>query len=339
MDIPETTVAERSLDPAQPALDTARAQVERRLMYGCMALGGDADGSPLSRRDVAQAEAAVDAALEIGISMFDHADVYRRGKAETVFGRILRSRPGLREQLVIQSKCGVRLDKDGVAVQYDLSKAWILRAVDESLERMQLEFLDVLLLHRPDPLMRYEEVAEAFEVLASSGKVRSFGVSNMSAAQMRELQRHISHPLVACQLEMSLGRRTWIERDLAINEDGASASFPDGTLQYCREHGVQLQAWAPLARGRYSGATFAQSSEAEQRTAALVAEMAAVRATSREAIVLAWLLRHPADIVAVIGTADPGRIRSCADAVRQAELMSRGDWYALLTAARGSDPP
>jgi len=187
--------------------------------------------------------------------------------------------------------------------------------------------------------MRYEEVAEAFAVLASSGKVRSFGVSNMSAAQMRELQRHLSQPLIACQLEMSLGRRDWIERDLAINADGASAAFPDGTLQYCREHGIRLQAWAPLARGRYSGATLAHASEAELRTSALVAEMASARATSKEAIVLAWLLKHPADVVPVIGTADPARIRACADAVRQSDLMSRGDWYALLTAARGSDPP
>jgi predicted oxidoreductase len=138
---------------------------------------------------------------------------------------------------------------------------------------------------------------------------------------------------------MSLGRRDWIERDLAINEDGARASFPDGTLQYCREHAVRLQAWAPLARGRYSGATHSQLSEAERRTSALVAEMASASGTSREAIVLAWLLKHPADVVPVIGTSQPARIRACADAVRQAELMSRSDWYALLTAARGSDPP
>jgi predicted oxidoreductase len=304
-----------------------------------MSLGGEATVSPLSARDVAEAEAAIDAAMSIGITMFDHADVYRQGKAEAVFGRILRSRPGLRDQLTIQSKCGVRLDEGEVAVQYDLSKAWILRAVDESLHRLHTEYLDVLLLHRPDPLMRYEEVADAFEVLTRAGKTRAFGVSNMSGAQMGELQRHLAQPLVACQLEMSLGSRGFIERDLAINGDGASVSFPEGTLQYCNEHDIDLQAWAPLARGLYSGATPDTASDAQVRTSALVSEMAAARGTSREAIVLAWLLRHPAGIRPVIGTADPERIRACADAVRQADLMSRGEWYALLTAARGSNPP
>lgn len=310
-----------------------------RLIYGCMSLGGEATEPTLTKRDVAQAEAAIEAALSIGITVFDHADVYRHGNAEAVFGQILRSRPGLREKLTIQSKCGVRLDEGGVAVQYDLSKTWILRAVDESLLRLHSDYLDVLLLHRPDPLMRSEEVAEAFDALTRAGKVRAFGVSNMSGAQMRELQRHLVQPLVACQLEMSLGRRDWIERDLAINEDGANVSFPEGTLQYCREHDVQLQAWAPLARGLYSGATSERASDTQLRTSAIVSEMAAARGTSREAIVLAWLLRHPAGIRPVIGTADPERIRDCADAVRQAELMSRSEWYALLTAARGSNPP
>jgi predicted oxidoreductase len=310
-----------------------------RLVYGCMSLGGGADGGPTTRGDMRAAEASVDAALAIGITMFDHADVYGRGKAEEVFGRILRSRPGLRERIIIQSKCGVRLDEGGVAVQYDLSREWILRAVDDSLRRLAVEYLDILLLHRPDPLMRHEEVAEAFAILKQAGKVRSFGVSNMSAAQMRSLQRHLPDPLVACQLEMSLGKRDWIERDLLVNDERPSVGFPDGTLEYCREHGVRLQAWAPLARGSYSGASSEGTTEAHQRTAAIVGAMAESRGTSKEAIVLAWLLRHPADVQAVIGTAVPSRILACADAVRQAELMTRSEWYALLTSARGADPP
>ena len=310
-----------------------------RLIYGCMSLGGAANGGAVTKRDVADAEASVDAALAIGITMFDHADVYGRGKAEEVFGRIVRSRPGLRERIIIQSKCGVRLDEGSVAVQYDLSKDWILRAVDDSLRRLAVEYLDILLLHRPDPLMRQEEVAEAFAALAQSGKVRSFGVSNMSAAQMRGLQRHLPDPLVACQLEMSLGKRDWIERDLLVNDERPSVGFPDGTLEYCREHGVRLQAWAPLARGTYSGAPSEGATEAQRRTTAIVEAMAESRGTSKEAIVLAWLLRHPADVQAVIGTAVPSRILACADAVRQAELMTRSEWYALLTSARGASPP
>ncbi len=316
-----------------------RGITDSRLAYGCMALGGDASSGPVTRRAVMEAEAAIDAATSIGITLFDHADVYRRGKAETVFGRILRSRPGLRDQLTIQSKCGVRLDEGGVAVQYDLSKAWILQAVDESLARLGIDHLDVLLLHRPDPLMRATDVAEALGSLSRAGKVRHYGVSNMSASQMGELQRCLPEPLVACQLEMSLGKRDWIERDLMVNDDAPGVGFPDGTLEYCREHDVQVQAWAPLARGFYSGATPRAATDAQRRTSELVATMAASRGTSREAIVLGWLLRHPADIQPVIGTATTSRILACADAVRQADLMTRSEWYALLAAARGANPP
>jgi predicted oxidoreductase len=310
-----------------------------RLIYGCMALGGDAAGGRVTSQDLRKAEAAIDAALSIGITMFDHADVYRRGRAEEVFGRILQSRPGLRERMTLQSKCGVRLDEGGVSVQYDLSKAWILYAVDNSLKRLGIEYLDVLLLHRPDPLMRHAEVAEAFAALTHAGKVRSFGVSNMSAVQMRELQRHLPQPLVACQLEMSLGRRDWIERDLAISDDGPQVSFPEGTLQYCHEQEIELQAWAPLARGMYSGLLPKAATDAQRRTSDLVSKMATSRGTSKEAIVLAWLLKHPADIHPVIGSTHPDRIRACADAVRQAERMTRSEWYALLSSARGADPP
>jgi predicted oxidoreductase len=310
-----------------------------RLVYGCMALGGEANGGPITARDLMAAEEAVEAALSIGITMFDHADVYRRGRAEEVFGRIMRARPGLRERITLQSKCGVRLDEGGVAVQYDLSKDWILRAVDESLRRLDTDHLDVLLLHRPDPLMRPEEVAEALTLIVRAGKVRSFGVSNMSAAQMRELQRHAAEPLVACQLEMSLGKLDWIERNLDVNSDGPGGAFPDGTLEYCHEHGIQLQAWAPLARGAYSGSTLSSLTEAQRRTAELVSTMAEAQGTSREAIVLGWLLKHPANIQAVIGTANPERIAACADSIRQADLMSRSGWYALLASARGATPP
>jgi predicted oxidoreductase len=310
-----------------------------RLIYGCMALGGAPDRSPVTRKGVAEAEAAIDAALSIGITMFDHADVYRYGKAESVFGEVLGQRPGLRERITIQSKCGVRLDEGGVSVQYDLSREWILRAVDGILQRLRTDYLDVLLLHRPDPLMQGEEVGEAFSILASSGKVRSFGVSNMSGAQMGELQRHIEAPLVVNQLEMSLGRRDWIEHDLAVNDDASPGTFPSGTIQYCLAHDVQLQAWGSLARGVYSGADGVAPNAPRYMTSELVLRLAHERGTSKEAIVLAWLLKHPARIQPVIGTANPGRIRACADALRQAELMTRSEWYGMFIGARGSNPP
>lgn len=317
-----------------------RGITKSRLIYGVMNLGGARGRDALTKRDIRAAEEAIDAAMSIGITMFDHADVYRNGKAEEAFGHILHSRPGLREQITIQSKCGIRLDEGGIAVQYDLSKTWILRAVDATLRRLQTEYLDILLLHRPDPLLQYDEVADAFSSLTEAGKVRFFGVSNMSASQMRELQRHIAEPLVIDQLEMSLGKRDFVEHEILVNgEHRPDVSFPDGTLQYCQTHDVQLQAWASLARGIYSGATTDPDNRAQLDTSALVTEMATSRTTSREAIVLAWLLRHPANIQPVIGTIDTDRIRACEDSVRQAELMTRNDWYSLFISARGSNPP
>ena len=192
MDVPETTVAERSFEAARPTPSHARQQAQRRLMYGCMSLGGDADGAPLSSRDMSRSRGGHRCRPRVGITMFDHADVYRRGKAEAVFGRILRSRPGLREQLVIQSKCGVRLDEDGVAVQYDLSKAWILRAVDESSARLQLRVpgrAPAASAGPTDALRRGRRGVR--RPRRARARSESFGVSNMSAAQMRELQRHL----------------------------------------------------------------------------------------------------------------------------------------------------
>jgi predicted oxidoreductase len=138
---------------------------------------------------------------------------------------------------------------------------------------------------------------------------------------------------------MSLGKRDWIERDLMVNDDAPSVGFPEGTLEYCREHDIQVQAWAPLARGIYSGATPRVSTNAQRRTSELVETMAAARNTTREAIVLGWLLRQPADIQPVIGTVTPSRIVACGDALTQANQMTRSEWYALLASARGANPP
>src|SRR5688572_13429283 len=154
-----------------------------RLILGCMPFGGGWNSDPITRDDLLKAEKAVDAALSIGISMFDHANIYTRGKAEQTFGTILKNRPGLRDQIVIQSKCGIRLAEGGLPGRFDFSKQHILEAVDASLGRLGIEYLDLLLLHRPDPLVEPEQVAEAFGTLKAAGKVRYFGVSNMSVGQ------------------------------------------------------------------------------------------------------------------------------------------------------------
>lgn len=278
--------------------------------------------------------AALDAACEAGIRLFDHADIYRDGRAETVFGEWLRARPGRREQICIQSKCGVRPGR------YDSSRAHILAAVDGSLRRLGTPYLDILLLHRPDPLVEPDEVAEAFERLSSAGKVRHFGVSNMNVHQLRHLQRALAQPLVVNQLEMSLGKLDWVEAGVRVNQPaGATAHFADGLLEHCGREGIQLQAWGALARGLFSGRALEDAAAHIAGAARQVRALANQKATTPESIVLGWLMRHPAGIQPVIGTTRPERIGACRDAARIAAELSREEWYALYLHARGGPLP
>jgi predicted oxidoreductase len=316
-----------------------RGMPASRLALGCMGLGGSWGEGPIERAHVREAEEAIDTALEVGINFFDHADIYRRGKAETVFGRVVAGRPGLRERILIQTKCGIRFAEDErVPGRYDFSREHILRAVDGSLGRLGVDYVDVLLLHRPDPLIDGEEVAEALRRLNDQGKVRSVGVSNMSEGQIRYLQRWLDMPIVVNQLEMGLTRIGFLESGVHVNQEAArDNTFPDGTLEFCRLEAIQIQAWGPMANGYLSGRALDEQPETVRSTARLVAAMAQERGVTREAIVIAWLLRHPAAIQPVIGTKNPERIRACAQA-EDVEL-SREEWYALYVAARGRELP
>lgn len=306
-----------------------------RLALGCMGLGGGWNEESFGEAQVREAEAAVDAALEVGINFFDHADIYGRGKAESVFGEVLRRRPGLRDKILIQTKCGIRLaESERVPGRYDFSARHIAASVEGSLRRLGVEALDMLLLHRPDPLMEAAEVAEAFHRLNRDGKVRHFGVSNMSEGQIRYLQAGLEVPLIVNQLEMGLTRTGFLETGVHVNQEEARANtFPDGTLEYCRMQEVQIQAWGPLAKGYLSGRPLEGQPETVRATARLVATMAEEHGVPPEAVVVAWLLRHPAAIQPVIGTKRPERIRAAARAL-EVEL-GREEWYALYVAARG----
>ncbi|MGW7041432.1 aldo/keto reductase [Streptomyces avermitilis] len=304
-----------------------------RLLYGCMGLGGGWDTQPWTAADLAHAEAAIQAALEAGITAFDHADIYRHGKSEAVFGEVLARAGGLRERILLQTKCGIRLPDGDRAGRYDLRGPAITRRVEESLTRLRTDVIDVLLLHRPDPLARPQEIAEAFTALHEQGLVRRFGVSNMSAAQIAALQASLDVPLVVNQLEMSLNRRDWVESGVLLNTSAAATNgFPHGTLEYCAAQGIRLQAWGPLAQGRFTG-------RADTRAAQLVAELAARKGTTPETILLWWLQRHPAGIAPVVGTTRPERIRACRDAVHRAADLTHEEWYDLWVAARGAPLP
>lgn len=306
------------------------------LVYGCMQLGRW-DGQSLGAGEFARAEAAVTAAIDTGIDTFDHADIYGHGSAETVFGELLRRSPGLRSQIQVQSKCGIRLPDGDRPGLYDLRPASIREGVHQSLERLQTDYLDTLLLHRPDPLADPAEVAAALDGLYEEGLVLAVGVSNMSAAQIEALQRHTELPITVNQLEMSLLARDWLEGGVLVNTPSyAGIGFPHGTVEHCRTRGITLQAWGSLAGGRFTGMP---REPQDELVAALVGSLAAAHGTTPEAVLLAWLQRHPAGIVPVIGTTNPGRIRACRDAATGAVTLTHEEWYELWVTARGSALP
>ncbi|MFF2031869.1 aldo/keto reductase family oxidoreductase [Arthrobacter sp. NPDC058192] len=325
---------------AQEPSGTPSASSGQELIYGCMGLGGSWSAEPYSSAEVDEAAAAVEAALGAGITLFDHADIYRSGKSEAVFGEVLAVTPGLREKIRLQTKCGIRLGEQGLQTHYDLSRDGILERVNGSLKRLKTDYVDVLMLHRPDPLADPAEVASAVGQLMREGKVRQVGVSNMSGPQIEALQDHLDTPVVANQLEMSLLKRAWLESTVLVNHaEGLDHSFPHGTVEFCGRQGITLQAYGALARGHYSGAPPESPTPAEAATAVLVAEMATAMGTTVEAVLLGWLMRHPARIAPVIGSANPGRIRACAGAARVAAEMTRVQWYRLWVTARGSNIP
>ncbi|MEZ4770542.1 MAG: aldo/keto reductase [Caldilineales bacterium] len=310
-----------------------------RIALGCMRLGGSWDDVPVTAGDRKRAVGAVNAALECGVNFFDHADIYMRGKSEVVFAGALRELGVARQEVVLQSKCGIRFTGDPSPQspgRYDFSYGHIIASVEGILRRLDSDYLDILLLHRPDPLVEPDEVARAFGELHSAGKVRAFGVSNHTAAQIALLQASLDQPLVVNQVELSLLHSFLIDDGVLADQREAVYANAGGTLDYCRLHGIRVQAWSPVAHGVLSNPP-GGAPDNVRATAALVAQLAEEKGTTKDAVVLAWLLRHPAGIQPVIGTTNPQRIAdSClADDV----TLSREEWYRLFIAARGGPLP
>jgi predicted oxidoreductase len=312
-----------------------------RLAYGCGAIGGSWDATPLDGPWRAKAFAILDTALEVGINFFDHADVYTFGKSEQVFGEYLAANPGLRDAIYIQSKCGLRFDNTpakGDPMRYDFSYEHIMASVDGILKRLRIGYLDSLLLHRPDALMEPEEVARAFDDLERAGKVRRFGVSNHPVMQIELLRRTVRQPLVANQLEMSLPQPALVSAGVFANQDrGQSTALAAGILDYSRLHGMQVQAWSPLGGGGFNKARAPGEMHPKQALIDATETVAKARGCSTQAIMLAWLLRHPAKVQPIIGTLTPERLR---EAVKADDIeLSREEWYGLFDAAIGGKVP
>lgn len=291
-----------------------------RLVYGCMRIVGDH-----SAADREQGKRAIHAAIDAGYNHFDHADIYGGGECEALFGDVLRESPGLRDELIITSKCGIRFagdPEDEVPQRYDFSYGHIIDSVEGSLRRLGTEYLDLLLLHRPDYLFNAAEVATAFATLQEKGMVRHFGVSNFSPPQVRLLRSQCSQPLLVNQVEINIH-----------NID----ALRDGTLDQCQHKKITPQAWCPLGGVAYPawGNTFSDDDEA--RIGKELLRQAERYETEPWIVMLAWLLEHPAGIVPIIGSTRPERIRT---AVKSLTLdYSREDWYRLLEARDGHPVP
>ena len=309
-----------------------------KLVFGCMGLGGGWNKDAITDTHVKQTHECIDSAIEGGINFFDHADIYTFGKAEQVFGKVLSERSNLREHIYLQSKCGIRFEDDLGPKRYDFSANWIEQSVEASLKRLNTEYLDVLMLHRPDPLMEVDEIARVFSCLKESGKVRHFAVSNMQQHQINFLQHALDMPIVANQIEASLQKHQFVDEGVYTgNIDGKNLNFTPGCIEYCRSFDIQIQSWGSLCQGLYTGSNLSNASQADINTSLLVNKLAALYGTSAEAIVLAWILRHPASIQPITGTTNAKRIQASCDAVNVE--LTREHWYALYVSAKGHELP
>lgn len=315
--------------------------VVTRIGYGCLEIGGDFKPGALTEPMKSDAMRSIQAAIDEGIDFFDNADIYGHGRSEEAFSQVWQKHPGLRQKIVLQTKCGIRLEDDpspDVPKRFDFSYAHIISAVEGSLKRLKTDYVDILLLHRPDALVEPDEVARAFDNLHFTGKVRYFGVSNHSAAQIDLLRKSVTQPIVVNQLELNVLHSRLIEAGVSINQEYPPMPIHgEGTLEYCRLNEITIQAWSPLARGLVTGACPNSSDKRIKETTEVVSSLARSKKVKGEAILIAWILTHPARIQPVIGTTSPERIREACkgDGVD----LSREEWYSLFSAGRGAPMP
>lgn len=274
--------------------------------------------------DKAEAERFVRTSLEEGANFFDHADIYGGGTCEEIFADAIGMNANVREQIILQSKCGIRKG------MFDFSKEHILASVDGILKRLKTDYLDVLLLHRPDTLVEPEEVAAAFDQLESSGKVRHFGVSNQNPMQMQLLKKFVKQPIVANQLQLSITNTTMIASGFNVNmENEAAVNRDGGVLDYCRLNDITIQPWSPFQYGFFEGVFLGNEKFPELNRA--IDEVAEKYGVSNTTIAIAWLLRHPARMQPVTGTMNVQRLKDCCKA-SEIEL-TREEWYGIFRAA------
>lgn len=283
-------------------------------------------------KSVKEVEELVETALSVGINAFDLADIYGRGRCEELLGLVLKNRPDLREKMWIQSKCGIRIEE---FTYFDFSKEYILQSVDGILERLQVDYLDSLLLHRPDALMESDQVAEAFDLLYKQGKVRDFGVSNQNPMMMEFLKKDVKQPLAVNQLQLSAAFTPGFESGFHVNMEDSQAAMRDGSIfEYCKLHDVVIQAWSVLQFGYFRG-NFV-GNEKFQALNQVLERLAIKYGVTSSTIAISWILRYPAKMQAVVGTTNPKHLIEGSQATNF--NLTRKEWYEIYLAAGNNLP-
>ena len=283
-------------------------------------------------KSVKEVEELVETALSVGINAFDLADIYGRGRCEELLGLVLKNSPDLREKMWIQSKCGIRIEE---FTYFDFSKEYILQSVDGILERLKIDHLDSLLLHRPDALMESDQVAEAFDLLYKQGKVRDFGVSNQNPMMMELLKKDVKQPLAVNQLQLSAAFTPGFESGFHVNMEDSQAAMRDGSIfEYCKLHDVVIQAWSVLQFGYFKG-NFV-GNEKFQALNQVLDRLAFKYGVTPSTIAISWILRYPAKMQAVVGTTNPKHLREVSQAANFS--LTRKEWYEIYLAAGNNLP-
>ncbi|HET2976729.1 TPA: aldo/keto reductase family oxidoreductase [Streptococcus pneumoniae] len=283
-------------------------------------------------KSVKEVEELVETALSVGINAFDLADIYGRGRCEELLGLVLKNRPDLREKMWIQSKCGIRIEE---FTYFDFSKDYIIKSVDGILQRLKIDHLDSLLLHRPDALMESDQVAEAFDLLYKQGKVRDFGVSNQNPMMMELLKKDVKQPLAVNQLQLSAAFTPGFESAFHVNMEDSQAAMRDCSIfEYCQLHDVVIQAWSVLQFGYFKG-NFV-GNEKFQALNQVLDRLAIKYGVTSSTIAISWILRYPAKMQAVVGTTNPKHLREVSQAANFS--LTRKEWYEIYLAAGNNLP-
>ena len=290
-----------------------------KIALGCMRIAD---------KSVEEVEELIATALDLGINFFDHADIYGGGKSEELFGAVLKKHPEYREKMIIQTKCAIVPGK-----RYDFSKEHIINSVNESLKRLNCDYVDILLLHRPDALCDPQEVAEAFDELYESKKVRDFGVSNHTPYQIKLLQKYSKYPIIINQLQLSIVHSVMIDSGLNMNMKEDWAQDKDGgVLDFCRLNDITIQPWSVI-QASWAEGTFIDNPDYAKLNQELE-KLANEYHVSKTAIAIAWILRHPANMQPIVGTTSPVHLKESVEAINV--KLTRQQWYDLYLA---SDKP